>query len=123
MERYSIWIITTLLSIFFVLVGSLKILGAEMFLEQFIHFGLNRMFMALVGVGEVIGAVLIWFRDKYWLGPLGAAILAAISVSALGFHLVFDSIDRGIPALVTLVFSTVLLFLIRSPLFVPPTKP
>ena len=116
MERYSIWIITTLLSIFFVLVGSLKILGVEMFLEQFIHFGLNRMFMTLVGVGEVSGAVLIWFRDKNWLGPLGAAILAAISVSALGFHLLFDPIDRGIPALVTLVFSTVLLFLIRSPL-------
>ena len=115
MERYSIWIITTLLSIFFVLVGSLKILGAEMFLEQFIHFGLNRMFMTLVGVGEVIGAVLIWFRDKNWLGPLGAAILAAISGSALGFHLLFD-IERAIPALVTLVFSSVLLFLIRGPL-------
>ena len=113
MKRYAIWIITALLSIFFVLVGSRKILGAEMFLDTFIRFGLNRMFMTLIGGGEVLGAVLIWFRDKHWLGSLGAAILAVISLSALGFHLFFDPIQMGTPAFIILVLSAVLFSLVR----------
>ncbi|RTR34161.1 DoxX family protein [Shewanella atlantica] len=108
-------VIIGVLSAFFLFAGSIKLLGwqkmiFEKQLEFFHSYGLNRQIMALVGVVELLGATSIWFQGST-PGVLGAALLFSTSLGAIFFHLRFDTWKDGVPAMVTLILSGVVIFL------------
>lgn len=105
-------LVTGLLSLFFVFASSIKLFGwqktiFETQLAFFKKYGLNRAVMALVGLAEFAGAVLLWLPGIS--RPIGAAIILATSLSAIYFHLRFDTWKDGIPALVTGTLSAAIL--------------
>lgn len=109
-----ITVIVALLSAFFLFAGSIKLFGwqkmiFEKQLEFFQSYGLNRQIMALVGIVELFGATNIWFQGSV-LGLLGAAALLATSLGAIFFHLRFDTWKDGIPAIVTLTLSSLVIY-------------
>lgn len=108
-------VIIALLSAFFLFAGSIKLLGwqkmiFEKQLEFFESYGLNRQIMALIGIVELFGAITIWFQSSIF-GLLGAMALFATSLGAIYFHLRFDTWKDGIPALVTLTLSGIVIYL------------
>ncbi|WP_417348913.1 DoxX family protein [Ferrimonas sp.] len=101
-------LIKSLLTLFFLLAGSVKLTGwlrpvFTVQLDYFRSYGLNRGFMALVGLAEILGALALWL-----IPGLGAPLLAMISLGALAYHLRFDSWKEGVPAMVTLGLSLLL---------------
>ena len=113
-------IITVLLSIFFVFASSIKLLGWQktIFTTQlafFVKYGLNRNWMFVVGGVELISALLI--MTPILMGGsiavsaslVGATALAVVSIGAIACHLWFDTWRDGVPAMVTLVLSAMLL--------------
>lgn len=109
-----ITVVIALLSAFFLFAGSIKLFGwqkliFEKQLEFFQSYGLNRQIMAVVGVVELFGATCIWFQSSE-IGILGGAALLATSLGALFFHLRFDTWKNGIPAIVTLTLSSLVIY-------------
>lgn len=110
-------IITIVLITFFTFASSIKILSWQAFifktqLDFFKKYGLNRFHMFLVGILELIAALLLTgsLRTEYEiLRDLGALAIALTSIGAVFFHLKFDTIKDAIPALVTLTLSLILL--------------
>jgi hypothetical protein len=114
--------IMCLLTAFFVFASSIKIYGWQdkifrIQLEMFESYGLNRSIMRLVGIVELFGAITIWFTGSY-LAPLGALALAGTSIGAIGCHLIFDTWKQGIPAMITLTLSAVVLWTYKANLIV-----
>lgn len=112
-------IISGLLTTLFIFASSIKILGwqkliFEKQLEFFIKYGLNRTLMALVGCIELFGAIALWLPG--YIGIIGALALFSTSAGAIFFHLRFDTWKDGIPAMVTLVLSGIVIYLIYSEL-------
>ena len=107
-------IIVGLLSAFFLLASSIKLLGwqekvFETQLAMFESYGMNRQIMFLVGLAELFGAVTIWFQGS-WLGPLGALALLATSIGAVACHVLFDTWKDGLPAMITGFLSAFVLW-------------
>ncbi len=108
------WFATVLLIIFFGLVGSIKLFGwhpemAQNFLGFFESYGLNREMMAVVGAMEFFGALALFLHRRHWLAAYGALAIVITSMGAIGFHLIFDGISEGIPAIITLILSAFVL--------------
>lgn len=106
------YVIPGLLSAFFLFASSIKLFGWQKLifdtqLAFFEKYGLNRRIMALVGLVELFGAVTLWFPG--WLGMFGLLALFATSAGAIFCHLKFDTWKDGIPAMVTLSLSGLLL--------------
>lgn len=104
--------ITGLLSVFFLFASSIKIFGWQKFifetqLEFFNKYGLNRVAMAMVGLGELFGALAIWFPG--YVGAAGALTIAMTSLGAICCHLYFDTWKDGVPAMVTFMLSSLIL--------------
>ena len=107
-------IIKGVLTLFFVLASSIKILGwqKEIFrlqLEMFNKFGINRQQVLLIGLVELIGALLLWLPG--YMGIAGALLLLGTSVGAITFHLRFEAPKDARPAAVTMILSMVVLYL------------
>ncbi|MCG7585575.1 DoxX family protein [Photobacterium sp. OFAV2-7] len=110
--------VTGLLSVFFIFASSIKLFGwQKMIFEKqlaFFHsYGFNRQFMFLVGLAELFGAIAIWFQGSL-LGVLGALALAGTSLGAIVCHLRFDTWKDGIPAMVTLLLSSMVVYFSSS---------
>lgn len=112
-------VISIILVVFFVLASSIKTLGwqkkvFEIQLGFFKSYGLNRVIMFLVGLVELTGAALLILAlcdiSPEQTQVMGGAILGATSIGALYFHLRFDTWKDGIPAIVTLLCSSFLVF-------------
>ncbi|OLQ74363.1 hypothetical protein BIT28_09320 [Photobacterium proteolyticum] len=108
---------TGLLSAFFMFASSIKLLGWQkmIFDKQlaFFHsYGLNRQFMFLVGLAELFGGIAIWFQGSFW-GVLGALALAGTSMGAIVCHLRFDTWKDGIPAMITLLLSSAVVYAVQ----------
>ncbi|WP_286300298.1 DoxX family protein [Vibrio apostichopi] len=110
-------VISILMVLFFLLASSIKTLGwqkkvFEIQLGFFKSYGLNRMLMFLVGLVEFTGAVLLILAlcgvSSEQTQLMGGAILGATSIGALYFHFRFDTWKDGIPAMVTLLCSSLL---------------
>ncbi|BDY05566.1 DoxX family protein [Ferrimonas sp. YFM] len=104
-----VWV-KSLLTLFFLLAGSIKLTGwlrpvFSVQLDYFRSYGLGRRFMALVGLAEMLGAALLWLTPG-----LGALLLASISLGAIACHLRFDTWKEGVPAMVTLTLSLLLCY-------------
>ncbi len=113
MNEPSVTVITCLITFFFVFAGSIKILGwqkliFETQLQFFIKYGLNRRVMALVGIVELFGAIAIWLPG--FIGITGALAIFATSAGAIFCHLRFDTWKDGIPAMITLILSGLILW-------------
>jgi len=109
----TILVISGLLTAFFIFASSIKIFGwqkmiFETQLEFFRKYGLNRTIMALVGVVELFGAIALWLPS--YLGAAGALALLGTSAGAICCHLYFDTWKDGIPAMITLTLSGVVLY-------------
>lgn len=110
-------IITIVLITFFTFASSIKLLSWQAFLfktqlDFFKKYGLNRFHMFLIGVLELIAALLLTgslITEYEILRDLGALAIALTSIGAVFFHLKFDTIKDAIPALVTLTLSLILL--------------
>ncbi|PML52735.1 DoxX family protein [Vibrio lentus] len=110
-------VVSVLLVVFFLLASSIKTIAwqkkvFEIQLGYFKSYGLNRKIMFLVGLIELTGAALL-ILARCDISPeqtqlMGGAILGATSIGALYFHLRFDTWKDGIPAMVTLLFSSFL---------------
>lgn len=113
-------LVTGLLSLFFIFASSIKIFGWQKLIfetqrEMFKSYGFNRQFMALIGFVEFFGAVTIWLNGTA-VGTIGALAIAGTSAGAIFFHLVYDTWKDGIPATVTLILSTFLVWTNRGTL-------
>ncbi|WP_434362163.1 DoxX family protein [Parasalinivibrio latis] len=113
MSPTIVTIICALLSVFYAFASSIKILGWQKMIFEtqlafFIKYGLNRAVMALVGFVELFGAIAIWLPG--YIGLAGALALVGTSAGAIFFHLRFDTWKDGIPAMVTLILSGLVVF-------------
>jgi uncharacterized membrane protein YphA (DoxX/SURF4 family) len=109
----TIIVISGLLTVFFVFASSIKILGwqkmiFEAQLEFFKKYGFNRPVMAVVGFVELFGAIALWLPS--YIGIAGALALICTSVGAICCHLYFDTWKDGIPAMITLILSGLVLY-------------
>jgi hypothetical protein len=110
-------IITILLTLFFTLASSIKILGWQKFIFEtqltfFKKYGLNRIHMFLIGLIELSAAISLISSITFHfeiLNGIGALGIAFTSLGAIYFHLRFDTIKDAIPAIVTLLLSTILI--------------
>ncbi|MCW8833006.1 MAG: DoxX family protein [Colwellia sp.] len=110
-------IITILLTFFFIFASSIKILAWQKFIFEtqlifFKKYGLNRNHMFCIGLIELSAAITLVISmifDFEVLNGIGALGIAFTSLGAIYFHLRFDTIKDAIPAIVTLLLSTVLI--------------
>ncbi|WP_085297476.1 DoxX family protein [Cognaticolwellia mytili] len=110
-------ILTILLAFFFIFASSIKILGWQKFIFEsqlafFKKYGLNRLQMLLIGIAELAAALLLIssiYLSNELLNGVGSIMIAFTSIGAIYFHLRFDTIKDAIPAMVTLVLSTILI--------------
>ena len=113
MNPIIVIVISCLLTTFFVFASSIKILGwqkiiFETQLSFFKKYGLNRTIMALTGFVELFGAITLWIPSYF--GIAGVLALFGTSTGAICFHLYFDTWKDGVPAMVTLILSGILLY-------------
>jgi hypothetical protein len=106
-------VFSSVLTMFFLFASSIKILGWQknlfsLQLEFFIKYGLNRQIMSAVGFVELFGALAIWLPGMP--GIAGTLALVATSAGAIFFHIRFDTWKDGIPAMITLSLSAVVLY-------------
>lgn len=107
-------VVIALLSAFFLFASSIKLFGWQkmIFDKQlaFFHsYGLNRQVMVVVGLAELFGGLAIWFQSSLF-GTLGALALLGTSLGAIICHLRFDTWKDGIPAMITLSLSSMIVY-------------
>ncbi|MBQ4811416.1 DoxX family protein [Pseudoalteromonas luteoviolacea] len=110
-------LITILLTLFFVFASSIKLIGwqkliFETQLQFFNKYGLNRIHMFLIGLLELVAAILLLvtiFISNQQLNAMGAALIAFTSIGAIYFHLKYDTFKDAIPALITLILASTLI--------------
>lgn len=111
-------ILTVFLALFFTFASSIKILGWQKFifttqLAFFKKYGLNRAQMLLVGVVELIAAILLIssiYTSNDILNGVGSSMIAITSMGAIYFHLTYDTIKDALAAIITLTLASVLIF-------------
>jgi hypothetical protein len=113
MNPTMITVISGLLTVFFIFASSIKILGWQKLIFEtqlgfFKKYGFNRAVMAVVGFVELFGAIALWLPN--YIGIAGVLALLGTSVGAICCHLYFDTWKDGIPAMVTLMLSSVVLY-------------
>ncbi len=114
-------ILTVLIALPFIFFSILKIAGVPkaIFKEQkeqyFDNYGINRNGIRLIGVGEMIGAVLILVgltAGNLQVGQIGHALLMVITAGAMYFHNRYDSITKdGLPAIIQFALNAATLVL------------
>lgn len=113
-----IWILVAIVALAFLFFGSVKITGqpAAIFKEQkenyFDNYGISRNLVRLIGLGEVVSAILLlfWATPNGWLAQLGMVTLMCITAGAMYFHNRYDSLTKdGLPAIIQFVLNAVLL--------------
>ena len=96
----------------------MKITGqpAALFKEQkesyFDNYGIGRNQIRLIGLVEVVSAVLLlfWATQYGWLSQLSMVALMCVTVGAMYFHNRYDSLVKdGLPAIIQFVLNATLL--------------
>jgi putative oxidoreductase len=98
-----LWAATSVLAIFFILMGLPKVLGQTGWVARFRGWGYPEWFPVVVGLAEIAGAMLLMIPS---LARLGAAVLATIMVGAVGTHVWHGELPRIVPPIVLLVLVT-----------------
>jgi uncharacterized membrane protein YphA (DoxX/SURF4 family) len=95
----SFWATASVLAIFFVLMGIPKVFGQTGWVSRFAAWGYPDWFAAVVGLGEIAGALLLIVPS---FSGLGAALLATIMAGAAATHLWHGELARIVPPMVLL---------------------
>lgn len=103
-------VVTVLLSLAFLGAGITKLAGAEQASQGFEKWGYPIIFMYIIGLCEIAGAIGMWLRRFSYVAKICIIILMAGAVLT---HLVFDTIQDAVPPLVLLVLTAVALWLHR----------
>ena len=82
-RRISAWILTTLITLFFVFSAIAKLLGAAQVIEAFTKWGLRDR-VILIGIGELVSALLFFIRRT---NSLGVLLLSAYMGGAIVTHM------------------------------------
>ncbi|MDB5614708.1 MAG: hypothetical protein JWQ22_2361 [Devosia sp.] len=106
------WVLRGLIAAAFVASGGAKFAGAEQMVVLFDQIGMGQGLRYLVGLIEVIGAILIIVPRT---ALPGAALLAITMAGAVFTHLVLIG-GSPLPALVLLAFNAVVLWMRRADL-------
>lgn len=89
--RIGLWILTSLLAVFFAGGAIGKLAGSQEMVEAFQAWGYPAWFMYVVGAGEIAGAILLLLPrtvvPRASLRSWGALGLSVIMVGAVGTHL------------------------------------
>lgn len=82
---FMFWTLSILLGVLFLFAGATKLLGAQMQVEGFTRLGLPNWTRPVVGLVEVVAAVMLLVpRTRFY----GAGVLAGTMVGAMLTHLV-----------------------------------
>lgn len=100
-----VWIVSILTAVAFIGAGSAKLAGVEMVHLSFANMGMPPITGYIVGALEIAGAIGIFVKSVRFLAALG---LAATSLGAFLYHLFYTPIAEGVPAIVLLVLSVLL---------------
>ena len=87
-SKVTVVVIATLLGLWFLLAGSQKFLAASAFEKMFDDFGLPASLVPVIGVLELVGAILVLIPRS---AIYGAGLIATIMVGATACHLVSGS--------------------------------
>ena len=91
-----------LVALTFIAAGGAKLAGVEMVHQSFKNMGLPVFTGYLVGLLEVVAAVLL-MQPKFRRNA--ALVLAVTMLGAMAYHLAFDSFSAAIPAIVLLALT------------------
>ncbi|MFV0431478.1 MAG: DoxX family protein [Alphaproteobacteria bacterium] len=108
------FIISLILTIVFLFMGSIRAFGwqKQLFqiqLDYFIKYKFNRAFMIIVGIVELLGVFLLWL--PYPFGFLGLSALIGTSMGATYCHLKYSTWRDSIVSVTLLTLSSILFFL------------
>ncbi|MBU2867157.1 DoxX family protein [Pacificibacter marinus] len=106
-----IWAVTILTALMFLGAGLAKLAGVEMVHLSFKTMGLPAITGYIVGALEIAGAIGIFVKPVRFLAALG---LLATSVGAFAYHVAYTPIAEGVPALVLIVFTVILVRFFRT---------
>ncbi len=101
-----------LLTLAFVAAGAAKLIGAEMMVATFDAIGWGQWFRYVTGVIEVGAAILLWVPGRQ---AIGAALLVATMICAIGFHLLVLG-PSALPAAVLGLLAAYVLYVHRGQL-------
>lgn len=108
-----VWLMTLMLVFVFSTQGFAKFSASSGWAAAFAHWGYPVWFRVLIGVLEVLAAVLlVWPRTA----PAGAAIVLVIMLGAMGTHLIKDNGRHITSELGQIIFASVVLFARRKQL-------
>ena len=105
--RISLWVMTILAAIAFLLAGIPKVAAVEIWREQFAGWGYPEWFLRAVGLVEVIGALLLVVPRT---ALVGALVLAVVMAGAVYTHV---ANGEGTAFLRPLIFIFVMTMIIR----------
>jgi putative oxidoreductase len=94
------WVLQLLLAAFFAIQGIVKLSGSPAWISRFRAWGYPDRFYFVVGLAELLGAVLLLIPR---LAKFGAVMLVAVMVEATATHLI-----HGEPQMTTVVLATLL---------------
>jgi putative oxidoreductase len=86
-----VWILSILTAVLLVAAGLPKILGQGGWTARFDRWGYPARFVVVIGVVEVVAALMLLIPR---VAALGAAILAVVMLGAAGTHLVHGETPR-----------------------------
>ena len=76
MKNVIAWILAVLLALLFVLVGAIKLIGAQSMVAEFAQIGFGQWFRFFTGILEMTGGVgLLIPRFRFWAALLIATIM------------------------------------------------
>ena len=104
-------VLTVLLSLAFVASGIVKLTGAEEMRQGFESWGYPIIFMYVIGLCEVAGAIGLWLRQFSITAKVCFIILMAGAVLT---HLVFDTFKDAMPPIILFILTVVALELHRK---------
>lgn len=109
-----------LLTAVFLAAAGMKFAAVPFEVEGFARFGYPLWFMYVVGLLQLLGAMLLWTRGCV---ALGAGLLAVLMVGAVGSHLLAgDPALMPLPAFVLLILLGGVAYARRSELLQPTSR-
>ena len=100
----TLWVITVLVALSFVLAGAPKVLVAPMWVDMFANWGYAKWFVIAIGVAEIAGAVLLAIPRTAFYGGL---FLMAIMLGAAYTHVTHSETAEIIRPGLYLVFLAI----------------
>ena len=108
-KKYGVWLISGLLTVAFLMAGSMKLMGSEALIQNFQRWGYPLFFLYGVGLSEITFAIGLWIPKISGVAALG---LVGLMIGAVGTHLMAGEFNQIGPSML-LGFLAGLVFGIR----------